>query len=135
MQRHSCLAGKDHGVSPQDRGLPCGHVWRSSAPRGILLDSIEEFQQQDHLFTSPAPFIKRHINLLRMFMAAFTSCIETVHLEIWFKHRKSPEFFPQMLRKKKNYLNTHFRKAADKGITSSQMWILPDFEVNLLSHP
>lgn len=121
MQRYSCLAGKDCGVSPQDRGLLCGHVWRSLAPRGILADSIEELQQQDHLFTSPALFVKRHINLLRVFMAAFTSCIETVHLEIWFKHSKSPEFFPQLLRKKKNYLNTHFRKAADKGITSSQM--------------
>lgn len=40
------------------------------------------------------PLLKRHINLLHVFMAAFTSCIETVHLEIWFKHSKSPEFSP-----------------------------------------
>jgi len=110
-------------------------IWRSHTPWGILADSSEAILQQEYLFASPAPFIKRHIHLLLVFTAAFASCVETDHLEIWLKHSKSLEFFPQLLGKKKNCLNTHLRGAADKGITSSQMWILPDFEVNLLSHP
>lgn len=47
----------------------------------------------------------------------------------------SPLSFPPAIKKEKKNLNTHFWKAGDKSITSSQMWILPDFEVNLLSHP
>lgn len=85
-------------VSPQDGGSLCVYIWRSHAS---LADSSEALLQWEYLLTCPAPFIKRHINLLLVFTTAFTSCIETDHLEIWFKHSESLEFFPQLLGKKK----------------------------------
>lgn len=88
-------------VSPQDGGSLCVYIWRSHAPQGVLADSSKALLQWEYLFTSPVPFIKRYIDLLLVFTAAFTSCIETDHLEIWFKHSKSLEFFPQLLGEKK----------------------------------
>lgn len=98
------------------------YVWRSHRAPGILEDSSEALLQQKYLFTSPAPFIKRHIDLLLVFTAAFTSCIETDHLEIWFKHSKSLEFFPQLLGKKKMF------KHSLRGSCRQRHYLFPDVD-------
>lgn len=48
--------------------------------------------------------MERHIDLISVFTAAFTSCIETDHHESWFKHCKSLYFFPQLLWRKKKIM-------------------------------
>lgn len=86
-------------------------------------DSSEALLQWEYLFTSPPPFIKTHIDLLLVFTAAFTSCIETDHLEIWFKHSKSLESFPQLLGKKKKLF-----KHSLQGSCRQRHYLFPDVD-------